>query len=350
MEIRGPFLLGFQLFAPFTGFYSFSAVMIAALGNALLALIWVAGFGYVNAVQGEGAGTVASVALAAFLIVKRRGAQAVLQPLLVLGQIYVLNPYGIVGDYALQLPTGVKSSTVAYCLFLIQVSQLFFTKSRNLDGSSHHDEAAVQLRPYEREIRAILMTYDHGKLHTVDTLLQQNKGYESLLLQRLKEEYDITTNDFEYQGSPLPSPKPRGRSQSRSRSPPGPAAAGGIGSVGDGGGAGAADWNTSADLFQAEIRKFVNTHEPQLLRHLPAMFSDYVGREEELLKLLYAEFDLQYVQPPHMRKYGTNVAPVAHNPNPNSSPFASRGQTILDMARQEARDEIEKNLRKRTMR
>ena len=327
--------------------------MIALLGNALLALFWVGCFGYLEKSHGaamHGVSTAVACALATFLVVRRGGAQTLLQPLLVLSQVYAFNPYDFAGDYALQLAAGVTQSQVAYCLFLLQVTQLFFSKARNLDGSSNHDEAEVQLRPYEREIRAILMTYDHGKLHTVDTLLQQNRGYESLLLQRLKEEYGITSDEFEYQGSPLPptksSDRGRGRSESRSRSPPGSAQM--HGQAGTGGPA--SDWNTSADLFQEETRKFVTTHEPQLLRHLPAMFSDYLGREEELLRLLYQEFDMEYVQPPHMRKYGTNVAPIAHNPNPNCSPFASRGQTILEMARQEARDEIEKNLRKRTAR
>ena len=48
-----------------------------------------------------------------------------------------------------------------------------------------------------------------------------------------------------------------------------------------------------------------------------------------------------------MRKYGRTVIPVAHNPNPNSSPFASRGQTILELAKDAARKEIQQNLENR---
>ncbi len=300
-------------------------MMLRFLFNALLAFACLAMYGYVEKNTGiEGTGTLVSGALCVYLVNKRGSKQYFIAPILLALQIYLLSPYSF--------PDLVvcSRSQAAFAVFLLLISQLFLSKSRNLDGSSRHDDVDVQLRPYEREIRAILMTYDHGKLHTVDTLLQQNAGYESVLLQRLKDEYNITSDEFEYQGSPLPTPKSRGRS----RSPLSPVAA-------------APDWDTNQKLFQEEIRKLVENHEPQLLKHLPAMFNDYIGREEELLKLLYEEFNLEYVAPAHTRRFGQGVAPVAHHPDPLSSPFASRSQTILEMARKEAREEIQKNLRKR---
>jgi len=222
---------------------------------------------------------------------------------------------------------GLSKTQASLMLFLLLVSQLFISRARGLDGNYLGDDVHVQLQPYEGQIRAILLAHDHSKLHTVDNLLRQNRGYEDILLRRLKAQYGIVGDDFECdQGGggnsrAYSSSSPR----SRSRSPPGPARAASSST---------SDWNVNAELFREEITKVVGAQNPSLLRHLPSMFQDYNGREEELLRLIYLEFQLEYAPPAHMRKYGKTVAPVAHNPNPNSSVFASRGQTILELAKE----------------
>ena len=49
------------------------------------------------------------------------------------------------------------------------------------------------------------------------------------------------------------------------------------------------------DLFVQEIHRFLRTHDSKMLKHMPAMLSDYRDKEEDLLKELYDEYVGAYV-------------------------------------------------------
>lgn len=316
--------------------------ILGFFANALGAFVSCLAYGYVEKSSGiEGSGALIAVLLAGYLVAQRGGRQVFIAPALVSIHMYLLLQPHFVDMNSQLVPVsmpnwsqwaGLTTPQASFLLFLLLVSQLFFSRARGLDGSYFGEDVTVELQPYEAQIRAILMTFDHTKLHTVDTLLRQNKGYEDILLKRLKTQYGIVGDDQAagtggargWRGSSSPSPSQR----SRSRSPPPGSVSAGSNS------AAAADWNVNAELFREEISKLVGSQNPSLLRHLPNMFEDYNGREEELLRLIYLEFDMEYVPPAHMRRYGKTVAPIAHNPDPNSSPFASRGQTILELAKE----------------
>lgn len=306
-------------------------MVLGTLANALGALGCLVVYGYIEKVTSlEGSGTIVSCFLAYYLITNRGGWQRLISPLLVLAQLYVKYPCPeMLPGSMLNLPEWVNENNQAtYTLFILLVLQLFVTPAPDLDGSYNGSDIHVKLKPYEREIRAILMAHDYSQLHTVDTMLKENKGYEDELLRKLKEKYGVGEGEFIYAGSPSPSPNPKlQRNPSEDVS--------------------TFDWNVNSKLFQEEIEKVVAAHDKSLLKHLPEMFRDYIGREEQLLKAIYSEFKTAYVPPPHMRRYGSSVAPVAHSPNPQSSPFTSRNQAIADMALDDARKSIQKNLESR---
>lgn len=81
-----------------------------------------------------------------------------------------------------------QKSTLRNIPFLV-ISLLFICFDFK-DGSTE-----VKLRPYEKEIRKLLLKYDPKILHKVDDLLARNRRYEAELYNQLKEKYVNTIND-----------------------------------------------------------------------------------------------------------------------------------------------------------
>ena len=127
--------------------------------------------------------------------------------------------------------------------------------------------------------------------------------------------------------------------------------AGGYG--GPGSNSSAAPWESIAKMFQDDITAFVEDRDPGLKRYLPKMLIDYSGKEEELYKLLHREYSVPYIQPQYARKYSQAPITVAHDEDHDNSaggagsgrsPFRTKDETMLEMARREARAEIQTKL------
>ena len=283
--------------------------MLDLIVNVSIAFISMVAYGYVEKTLNiDGSGAFVALALCTYLVSRRGGMQTFIAPLLVSAQMYVLNPFH---KPDLIILSQAQASLV---LFLLLVVQLFVSRAKNLDGSSAHDEANIHQRPYEKELRSLLLNHDPSKLSKVDSMLDNNRGHEEDLLKKLKKQYGITSNDYDYRGSPTN----RGT-----------------------------DWDTDVTLWQNEIKSFLQTNAPEMMRHLPSLLKRHLGNEEELLKSLYKEYNLEYIPPAHTRKWGSGATPVRHSPQPSSSPFNTRGESILEQAREEARKSINANIRRR---
>ena len=109
-----------------------------------------------------------------------------------------------------------------------------------------------------------------------------------------------------------------------------------------------APWEALSKLYQQDIVAFINKHDPSLKRHLPRMFTDYNGREAELLKTLHREYGVHYVIPSYARKYSQAPITVEHDSEGDAvgsrSPFRTKEETMLEIARREAREEIQNKL------
>jgi hypothetical protein len=299
--------------------------------NGLGALLCLATYGYMEKVTNiEGSGIFVSLVLAYYLVSERGPWQRIIAPILLFAQVYIRRPFEDIIPPTLQVPVWLNENNQGcYTLFVLLVLQLFLSPAPYLDGSYEGTDVQVQLLPYEREIRRVMWRYDRDQLHTVDTMLRENRGYEDVLLKKLMEKYGVDDQALlEITSSPTPVKVSKQPSEDASTF----------------------DWSLNSRLFQEEIERVVAARDETLLKHLPGMFRDYYGREEQLLKAIYSEFKMTYIAPPHMRKYGNSVAPVVHNPNSMSSPFTSRSQTMADIALDDARRSIQKNLEERMRR
>lgn len=298
--------------------------LIFKIAVGLCALIL---FGYAEK-QMDNSGLAVSVLLTVYLL-RRGGWHVLLGPLCLVGQVMVLLYEQDIKDgleYYLSphLASIFSKKTMFNGLFILMLFQYV--------AYTTHVEAddLVYVRPYEREIRSILLEHDHSKLHTVDMMLEQNKGHERLVLLALKKEYGIIGDDDDYDGDGID----------------------GMGGDGGGGRNGneTAPWENVSKLFQQDIIAFVEQHDPTLKRHLPRMLRDYTGREEQLLKTLHREYDVGYVIPSYARKYGQAPITVDHGGEDDAvgsgsrSPFRTKDETMLEMARREAREEIQNKL------
>ena len=261
----------------------------------------------------QGLGVLVSL-LVAIAVAKQKGWYILTAPLIVVCQTLVLL---YEQDCKELLGALYHKKNIMFGLFVLLLTQ-YVLSSQKLERDDW-----VNIRPYEREIREILFQHDHTKLHTVDTLLRDNKGHEEQLLQALKKEYGI--NDGEEPAD---------------------------GGYGGPGSSSTAPWETTSKLFQKDITAFVEDHDPGLRRYLPKMLSDYSGKEEELYRLLHREYSIPYIQPQYARKYNQAPITVAHvesddtdaGTSNNRNPFRTRDETMLEMARREARAEIQTKL------
>lgn len=262
--------------------------------------------------QGSGVGVSALVVVA---LVRLGGWYILTAPLIVLCQVLILL---YEQDCKELLGPMYHKKNIMFGLFVLLLTQFVMSSKKQVRDDWVHT------RPYEKEVRAILFQHDHTKLHTVDKLLQENKGHEDQLLQALKSEYGIAD------GEDL---------------------AGGYG--GPGSNSSAAPWESIAKMFQDDITAFVEDRDPGLKRYLPKMLIDYSGKEEELYKLLHREYSVPYIQPQYARKYSQAPITVAHDEDHDNSaggagsgrsPFRTKDETMLEMARREARAEIQTKL------
>lgn len=279
-------------------------------------------FGYAEK-QMENAGLAVSVFLTVYLL-RRGGWHVLLGPLCLVGQIMVLlyeqDIKDALGFYlSPSLASIFSKKTMFNGLFILMLFQyVAYTTRVEADD-------VVDVRPYEKEIRSILLEHDYSKLHTVDTLLEQNKGHEHLLLRALKKEYGLLgSEEYDDNGGDVMGGAGGGRNGNET-----------------------APWETVAKLFQQDIVAFIDQYDPSLKRFLPRMLNDYAGREEQLLKTLHREYDVRYVIPGYARKYGQAPITVDHSDQDDGSgrsPFRTRDETMLEIARREARAEIQSKL------
>jgi hypothetical protein len=287
-------------------------------GVAFLALIL---FAYAER-EVPSAGMVVALMVTGYLV-RRGGWHVLLAPLLFVLQLMVILYYGDIKEmfdaYTTPLVANFFTQKTIYNgLFVTMLLEYL------MYGSKVVADDIVDVRPYEKEIRRLLLEHDHSKLHTVDTLLEQNKGHEELLLHALKKEYGVLEDGDEAMLAFHTANSNSGKT---------------------------APWEATAKLFQQDVLAFVEAHDPGLKRYLPKMFEDYSGKEEELLKVLHREYGKPYVIPAYARKYGQ--APItiqqdddddAAGGSSNKSPFRTRDETMLEQARREARAEIQAKL------
>jgi hypothetical protein len=286
-----------------TSIFSFAFKSVVAAAALVL-------YSYAERLQGLG---VAVSLLVAIALTRQGGWYILTAPLVVVSQALVL----LYEQDCKDLLGGLyHKKNIMFGLFVLLLTQYV------LSSKKQEKDDWVHTRPYEKEIRAILFQHDHTKLHTVDTLLQENRGHEEELLQALKREYGIADGGDSTDG-----------------------AYGGPGSNS------AAPWETISKLFQDDIALFVEDHDPGLKRYLPKMLVDYSGKEEQLYKLLHREYSVPYIQPQYARKYNQAPITVAHDENDDTgggtssrSPFRTKDETMLEMARREARAEIQTKL------
>ena len=273
----------------------------------LVAFIAIMLYGYAEKLHGWGIGVSVMVAI---VLIKQGGWCILTAPVVVLAQglllLYEEDCKELLGSFY-------HRKNIMFGLFIVLLTQYVLTSKKK------EKDDLVHTRPYEKEIRAILFQHDYTKLHTVDTLLQENKGHEEELLQAMKKEYGIEDSDGDYGGAGSNSSMP---------------------------------WESTSKMFQQDILAFVEEHDAGLKRYLPKMLHDYAGKEEDLYKLLHREYSVPYIQPQYARKYNQAPITVAHEDESSNaftggnsrSPFRTKDETMLEMARREARAEIQQKL------
>lgn len=84
-----------------------------------------------------------------------------------------------------------------YQLRAVVFLSFFFLNALFLFGSYYRndDDTFVQLKPYEKEIRQLLMKYNTEALTRVDSLLLKYKGREKQLLKKIQDKYEPGSSD-----------------------------------------------------------------------------------------------------------------------------------------------------------
>jgi hypothetical protein len=216
--------------------------------------------------------------------------------------------------------TGAK--TLGYITFLaMQLVSLIFVPVGTIDK-------VTAWKPYEKEIRALLLERNPSLLHRVDQMLDEYKGKEKALLDRLSEmskswERPVATKavtrtggDGNRKSSPIPPSR-------NVQEPP----------VAD----------AVEDNVEQKIRDLLAKYQPSSLNHIDRMLRDYRGQEHELLRLLRVEFEA----PSSKLAKGTSVAttgtvaPKTQESGTNAQRQHSvRDVEALENARWEARNAI----------
>ena len=149
-----------------------------------------------------------------------------------------------------------KQQKLGYMFFfLLDILSIF------LDQSSG-DNARVNYRPYEREVREFLLKNDSSKLHIVDSWLDQYKGREKQLLQLLQDRYSQPLKTTANKSSS--SAKPFDNDDTEK------------------------DDSKSAAVFQMTVREKIYKvlRNNKLTKHMDKLMATYRGREAELLDIL----------------------------------------------------------------
>jgi len=117
---------------------------------------------------------------------------------------WVENYYGAAIAFLLSLYLLRKGSFLALAIFSFYVAVIFIDIDLSNDNhnyrnilfllllllfifTSSDDNTIVRLKPYEKEIRHLLLQNEPSLLHKVDDLLEQYKGEENVLLEILRE-------------------------------------------------------------------------------------------------------------------------------------------------------------------
>ena len=151
-----------------------------------------------------------------------------------------------------------------------------------LTDEKYADDTKVIMRPYEKEVREILFRSAPSQLHLVDKMLDEHKGKEKDLLDKLKIQYKDSIQ------SPQPSSIKKTISTPKSTN------------------ATTLNKNVSTDneisiinshsprstyaTVVLKIKKLLETHDRSMLGSLNRMLEEYTGREEELLQELIDEY------------------------------------------------------------
>ncbi len=125
---------------------------------------------------------------------------------------WVENYYGAAIVCLLSLYLLRNGSWLALSIFSFYVAVIFIGMDRGNDDrnyrnvifllllllficNSFDDNSKVRLKPYEKEVRQLLLLNEPRLLHKVDDLLEQYKGEESALLDLLRQNYSNNNNN-----------------------------------------------------------------------------------------------------------------------------------------------------------
>lgn len=195
--------------------------------------------------------------------------------------------------------------------------------------------APIPLKPYEKEIRELLLKYEPKKLHKVDSELQRYRGKEEQLYNDLVERY--TSEDYsEIPDSPMP---PSWGSPSPYRQTPPAPGRGSSGTIGD----------VRTDIAQLFLMK-----DPAMLSRLDLLMEEYRGREEGLFQSLLIEFEVtpqeftRFKQRQQQQQlsgwwgdWGAQTSPARSG---SRGSVFTEDHEVIEAARREARSAIESRL------
>ena len=284
----------------------------------------------------SGSGLVISSVCVIYLVSRVGGYQSVIAPLVFGANLFFLfsGDEGLLGSFP-------KKGLNNVCFIILLIS-IVLAKSKD---ESNNDLKVDFNKPYETSIRRLLRKHDPAKLGEVDRMMRDNKGHEKELYISLKEQYNAGAPNDSMIFSDLPDDVHTG-----GNGPYTPGKNGGDAIMNDG-----YDYDydfikqldDDAEPYIKAIRKFLDKYDPNL-QNVERLLKDFKGREQELLKLLHEEYDVEYYSPAAKGKY--NEAPVRHSATKNkgkANPFTSKEETMLDIARRDAREAIEREIKKK---
>lgn len=142
-------------------------LIVKSLGffaSFLFALVSLFAYGYVESLSGRGYAV--AILLGGYLILRCR---------------YYVIPLLFASSHVASIIYVVPNLQLGS--FVALLLTLLFLQQRE------DDDATVSFRPYETQIRQLLLQKDPSMLHRVDSLLERYRGKEKQLLQQLKGKY-----------------------------------------------------------------------------------------------------------------------------------------------------------------
>lgn len=275
-----------------------------------------------------GSGLVISLVCVMYLVSRVGGYQSVIAPLVFGANVFFLfsGDDGMLGF--------IPKKAMNNVCFIILLINIVLAKGKD----ESNKDVKVNFKPYERLIRKLLLKYKPSQMGDVDRMMRENKGHERELYDSLKNEFNVLTPNDSMVFSDLPDDVHNGGAYT-------PVENDGT-MMGD-------DYDYdfqrevegNAETYIKAVRKFLDKYDPNL-KNVDRILNDFNGREKELLKLLHDEYDVEYMSPGAKGKY--NEAPIRHSATKNkgkADPFATKDETLLDIAKREAREDIQRRLK-----